>query len=180
MAKLIPSPPCAGLLPKTIGSLAIREVDVGPITLIAPFSGGGSATSDVLKAEFGFGFPSPNRALGENPRIAWFGLNQALLMGAACPALPQAACVDQSDGWVIVCLEGAKVQDVLARVVPIDLRAPVFKQGHTARTLVGHMHGAVTRMGDQRFELTAMRSMAATLVHELERAALGVSARSSQ
>ncbi len=156
----------------------ITEVDAGPITLVAPLDGGRKATSEALKAAIGIGFPNPNRTQGTGPRAIWCGMEQALIVGAACPDLPQAVCVDHTDAWAIVRIEGDQVEDVLARLVPIDLRSAVFKRGHTARTFIGHMNGGVTRVGANAFEVMVMRSMAGTLVHDLESAANGVAARS--
>ena len=177
MVRLIENTPCAGLLPVTIGSVTITEVDAGQITLVAPFKGAQKAVSDALKTAVGVGFPAPNRMLGTGPRMVWCGKEQALLMGTPCPDLAQAACVDHSDAWAIVCIDGADARAVLARLTPIDLRAATFKRGHTARTLIGHMTGGVTRLGTQSFEVMVMRSMAATLVHELTQAAENIDAR---
>ena len=177
MAKLIASTACAGLLPKTIGTTTLTEVVAGPITLVAPLDGGRKATSEALKAAIGIAFPNPNRTLGKGPRAIWCGLEQALIVGIDCPVLPQAICVDHTDAWAIVRIEGDQVEDVLARLVPVDLRPTVFKRGHTARTLIGHMNGGVTRVGSNAFEIMVMRSMAGTLVHDLESAANGLAAR---
>lgn len=183
MARLIATTPCAGLLPLAIGSVTLTEVDAGPVTLIAPYDGAQKATSDALKAAVGMGFPAPNRTLGQTqgkrPRIVWCGMGQAVLMGANCPDLPQAAVVDQSDAWAIVRIDGAEAAAVLARLTPIDLRDSQFKRGHTARTLVAHMTVSVTRVGAQTYEVMAMRSMAGTLVHDLEQAAKNVAARAA-
>jgi sarcosine oxidase subunit gamma len=91
----------------------------------------------------------------------------------------QAAITDQTDAWAVVRISGAGVEDVLARLVPIDLCAKTFRKGHTARTLIGHMTGSVTRLGPNSFEIMVMRSMASTLVHELETAAKGFAERGS-
>lgn len=177
MAKLIANTPCAGLLPKTIGAITLSEVDAGPVTLVAPFSGGVKTTSAALKAAIGVGFPAPNRVVGGDVRALWCGLDQAFIMGARCPDLSQAACVDHSDAWAIVRVDGVAAGEVLARLVPVDLRRSVFKRGHTARTLIGHMTGSVTRIGATTFDVMVMRSMASTLVHELEQAAANITAR---
>jgi sarcosine oxidase subunit gamma len=177
MAKLIAKTPCADLLPRIIGTVSITEVDVGQMTLIAPFKGQQKSVSSAMKTALGVGFASPNRSIGKgNVRVMWCGMGQALLMGAACPDLP-AACVDHSDAWAIIQLDGADAAAVLARLTPIDLRAAQFKTGHTARTLIGHMTGSVTRLGAKTFEVMVMRSMAATLVHELAQAAENIAAR---
>lgn len=177
MVKLIPTSPCAGLLPLTIGSVVIREVEAGAVTLVAPYRGQTKAVSQALKAALGLRFPAPNRMLGTGPRMVWCGMEQAVLIGAPCPDLPMAARVDQSHAWAIVRIEGGDAAAVLARLTPIDLREGVFKRGHTARTLLGHMSVSITRIGATVYEVMAMGSMAGTLVHDLERAAKGVAAR---
>ena len=96
------------------------------------------------------------------------------MLGVA-PQSKGAAVTDQSDAWCCVELAGAGVDDALSRVTPIDTRA--MKRGHTARTLVQHVSVVLTRTGKDRFEVMALRSMATTLVHDLERAMSGVAAR---
>lgn len=180
VAKLIARTPCAEILPKTIGTVTLSEVDAGRVTLVAPFKGQEKAVSDALKEALGLAFPAPNRTSGKGPRAIWYGMGQALVLGVDVPNLAGAACVDHSDAWAIVRLDGNDAEAVLARLTPIDLRARNFKRGHTARTLVGHMTVSVTRLGATSFEIMGMRSMAATLVHELSRAATNVSARTAQ
>ena len=183
VAKLIATTPCAGLLPLTVGTLTLAEVEAGRMTLIAPLDGAQKATSEALKSALGVGFPAPNRTLGQRqdkgPRMVWCGMGQALLMGADCPDLPQAAVMDHSDAWAIVRVDGAHAAAVLARLTPVDLRDGVFKRGHTARTLLAHMTVSITRLGVTTFEVMAMRSMAGTLVHDLEQAAKNVAARAA-
>jgi sarcosine oxidase subunit gamma len=176
MARLIATTPCAGLLPRTIGTVVLTEIELGKVTLVAPFKGQEKTVSEALKATIGVGFPAPNRCVGMDPRALWCGMGQALVIGTACPELP-AACVDQSDAWAALRIDGANAVAVLARLTPIDLRASVFKRGHTARTLIGHMTGGITRLGAQSYEVMVMRSMAATLVYEFEQAAENVDAR---
>jgi len=176
MVKLIAQSACAGLLPQTIGTVTLSEVDAGVITLVAPFKGQKKEVSDALKASIGVGFPAPNRMLGTGPRVLWCAMGQALVMGVDCPDLP-AACMDHSDAWAIVRIDGVDAMAVLARLTPIDLRDGVFKRGHTARTLIGHMTAGITRLGAASFEVMVMRSMAATLVHDLEQAARNIAAR---
>ncbi len=181
MVKLIPASPCASLLPVRVGGLSLTEVETGTATLIAPFKGQQKATSAALKSALGLAFPAPNRTTVQKgdagARLVWCGKGQALLIGAPCPEALPAACVDHSDAWAVVRMEGAGVESVLARLVPLDLRAGSFAKGHTARTMLGHMTVSLTRMGNISFEIMAMRSMAASLVHELAEAAKGVAAR---
>nr|WP_237693283.1 sarcosine oxidase subunit gamma [Octadecabacter algicola] len=168
-----------GLLPKTIGAVDLTEVEPALITLIAPFAGQTKAVSAALKDALGVSFPAPNRAVGTGARAVWVGMGQALLMGANCPDLKGAACIDQSDAWAIVRIDGVDTSAVLARLTPLDVRDSQFKRGHTARTLVGHMTASITRLGVHSFEVMVMRSMAGTLVHELEQAAENMAARAT-
>lgn len=164
MVNLIAKTPCGHLLPLEIGDVTLTEVDITQAFSLAPFKGQEKAVSAVLPMPF----PKPNRVSGDDPRAIWVGPGQALVIGMDPPDLP-AAVVDQSDAWAVVQISGASVVDVLARLVPVDLRA--MKPGHTARTLIAHMTGSVTKTAHDRFEIMVMRSMAGTLVHDLERTA---------
>lgn len=180
MVELVDKTPCDGLLPKEIGGLRLSEVNAGQITSITPYKGKEKAVSDALKAAYGMAFPAANRATGkEGARAVWFARGQAVLMGPQVDAGlgKHAALTDQSDAWAVVRLEGDGAEDVLARLVPLDLRAQHFKRGHTARSYLMHMTCSVTRIADKAFQIMVFRSMAGTLVHDLERAMEAVAAR---
>lgn len=180
MAELGVKTACAGLLPLRHGTVELREAKVAAITAIAPYRGRTAAVSELLKAAHGMAFPGPGRATGTAAaRCVWSGRDQALLIGPVADdgLAVHAALTDQSDAWAVVELEGADAEDVLARLVPVDLRVAVFKRGHTARTLCGHMSVSVTRTAETRFQIMAFRSMARTLAHELEQAMAMVAAR---
>lgn len=170
--------PCAGLLPVTIGTCTVSEVDLGCLTSVAQLKSGD--TSAVLSEAHGMAFPAPGRATGKaGARAIWFGRDIALLAGPAPDArLAQvAALTDQTDAWATVTLEGDDADAVLARLCPIELRAAHFKRGHTARTTLMHMNVSVTRLGTNSFLILAFRSMAATLVHDLVTAMESIAAR---
>ena len=179
MVKLIPLTPCAGLLPKTVGTVTLTEVVVDQVTSVAPYAGKDKQVSAGLKEQVGVGLPGVGCSLGKGDAlIHWAGHRTWFLRGAvSLDGL--AAVTDQSDTWAIVEIAGAGAEDVLARLVPVDLRVGTFKKGHTARTLLGHMNVLIMRTGPQAFEIMAMRSMAGTLVHELEQAMRGVAARNT-
>lgn len=171
---------CAGLLPKHVGDMRLEEVEVGHITSITPLRGHEAAVDEALFATHKLSFPKPNRSTGRaGERLIWSGQGQAFLMGPALAADlgALAAVTDQSDAWAVVRLEGARGADVLARLVPVDLRTQNFKRGHTARTLLGHMTVSITRVGDNSFQIMAFRSMAKTLVHEITTAMESLAAR---
>ncbi|MEQ9695406.1 sarcosine oxidase subunit gamma [Shimia sp. SDUM112013] len=180
MAELIAKSPCEGLLPLTVSDLSLTEVEAATITSVAPYKGKEAALSDALKEAHGMAFPAPNRATGkEGNRAVWSGRGQAMLIGPAPAAslADHSALTDQSDAWCLVRLEGDSAEDVLARLVPVDVRRAVFKRGHTLRSQLQHLTVSVTRVGDNAFLVMAFRSMARTLVHDLETAMRGVAAR---
>lgn len=180
MIELASRTPCNRLLPLEIGSCTLTEEDLGRLTIMAPFRGRDAALSDRLKAAHGMALPGPNRATGRaGNRAIWFGRRQVLLAGPEpAPGLADhAALVDQSDAWAVVRLQGPQASDVLARLVPVDLRSRHFKPGHTARTDLMHMNASITRVADAAFLIMVFRSMAATLVHDLKTAMEGVAAR---
>jgi len=182
VAELIAKTACAGLLPLEIGSQRLSEVDLGTLTSLAPYAGQDKPLSAALKQAHGMAMPGANRATGkEGARAIWFGQGQVMLAGPAPDAglKELAATTDQSDAWATVRLEGPGAIDVLARLVPIDMRSPAFKRGHTARTQLGHMMASITRVADEAFLILVFRSMAGTLVHELETAMQGVAARAT-
>ena len=180
VAELIAKTPASGLLPLTIGSVELREVECGHLTSLAPFNGKEKALSQALKVTHGAALPGPNRATGkEGARVIWFGLNHVLLIGPApnIELAEYAAMTDQSDAWTAVQLRGERAADVLARLVPVDLRAASFKRGHTVRTDLMHMTASITSTAVNTFLILVFRSMAQTLVHDLKMAMEGVAAR---
>lgn len=180
MVDLIPKTPMDNIVPMTIGRVTLSELDVGPMTSISPYKGEVKALSGVLKAAHGMALPAPNRSTGKaGARAIWFGREQVVLMGISAQddLAKHAALTDQSDGWTIVQLHGAGAADVLARLTPLDLRDSVFKKGHTARSDLMHMASSITRTGDDAFMIMVFRSMAGTLLHDLQRAMEGVASR---
>ncbi|AVO36257.1 sarcosine oxidase subunit gamma [Pukyongiella litopenaei] len=180
MAELIAKTPCDGLLPLQIGGVRLTEVPPAALTLISPWPGRDRALDAVLRAAHDLGLPGPGRATGRSgKRAIWFGRGQILLAGPDPDAAlaEHAALSDQSDGWAVVDLEGDAAPVVLARLVPVDLRPTVFRRGHTARTQLGQLHVSLTRLGVRRWRIMAFRSMAHTLVHELQTAMEAVAAR---
>lgn len=172
MASLIARTPCAGLLPLTVGGVTVTEILPAALTLVAPFKGQGDAVSDALQTQIGEGLSAMNRRAGV---VTWFGHGVWLVKGRV--SVRGAAVTDQSDAWAVVAVSGARAEDVLARLVPVDLRAAVFQKNHVAKTMLAHMSVTIVRTGPAAFEIMAMRSMAKTLVHDLEVAARGVAAR---
>ena len=161
----------------TLGTVTLAEVEVGPITSLAVFPGGAKAVAKGLKT-LGLAMPEPNTFTEKKgARIVWTGRDQAFLIGIAPPELEGAAVTDQSDGWAVLGLSGAAAVDVLARLVPVDLRLAAFPVGRAIRTQLNHMNVVTLRVGDHAFEILVFRSMARTAWHELETAMHMVTAR---
>ena len=163
--------PCAGRLPITVGDCKLSEVLPDNMTLLSPYKGMDKQLSEGLLTAHGMRLAAPNRSTGKaGAKCVWFGQDQVLLVGPAPDkSLAKfAAIVEQSDSWAIVRLQGVGAADVLARLTSIDLRDTVFKRGHTARTELRHMMVSITRTGVDAFEIMAFRSMAETLVHDLQ------------
>ena len=180
MVELISRSACAGLLPLSVGDFTLSEVDPGVMTSLAPYRGQDKALSGALKAAHGMAMPAANRSTGKaGARAIWLSRGQVVLVGPAPDAALSdlAAMTDQSDAWAVVRLDGPGGEAVLARLIPIDVRAKTFKRGHTARTDLGHMMASVTRVGDHAFQIMVFRSMAQTLVHDLKSAMEGAAAR---
>lgn len=179
MVELTEKSPCAGLLPVHIGTVTAEEIDAGRLSSLSAH-GDPDELSAALEKAHGMALPKPNRSTGkEGARCLWFGRGEALLMGPAPEAAlaDHGAVVDQSDAWAVVTLHGEGAVDVLARLVPVDLRDSVFKRGHTLRSQVFHMNASITKLGPDRFMIMVFRSMAGTLVHDLKAAMAAVAAR---
>jgi sarcosine oxidase subunit gamma len=177
---LKPITPLNSIVPLTIGTVTFGEIDAGPLTSVSPYNGQSKKLSEALKTAHGMAMPAPNRTTGkEGARALWFGREQALLMGfEPDKALEKhAALTDQSDAWAVAYLKGAQASDVLARLTPIDLRDSHFKRGHTARSDLMHMNASITRTGADSYMIMVFRSMAQTLLHDIQTAMEGVAAR---
>lgn len=178
MARLIATSPFEGLsLPLAIGGARLSAVDFGPAWSVAPFRGHEAAVSRLLGGAM---LPDPGQALawGEG-RMIWVAPGRFLLTGRPPPEglSAHASVVEQGDGLAVALLEGSAAQDVLARLVPLDLDAAAFPEGRTARTLLVHMAVSLTRIAPDSWEIMAMRSMAATLVEEIAQAMRHVAGR---
>ena len=179
MAELIANTALEGRAPFEAGAAWLGEKTVGPITSVAPLRVQGGAVHAALEQSLGLGFPGPGRALEAGAaRIAWAGHAQAFLLGTEPPDSLRsiAALTDLSDGWVVLRLHGSGAGDVLARLVPVDLRADRFGADASARTLLGHIPALILGREDG-FEVLVMRSFAYSAWHEIETAMRGLAAR---
>jgi sarcosine oxidase subunit gamma len=170
--------PFGASLPQRVGDLELGACDLGPMYSIAPFKGQKDKVHEALTS-VGLGFPAPGEVVAHgDAQVIWTGRDQAFLIGIAPDdALgDMAAITDQGDAWCAARLRGPGAEDVLARLVPLDLRAGAFPAGRTLRSQLGHMTVSITREADG-FVILAFRSMARDLAHELGQVMRLVAAR---
>ena len=179
MLDLVAKSPAAGLVPVSIGTMALDEICPDHITFVTALGGAGSALSDALKAAHGMAMPDVHRATGrDGARAIWFGPTVALVGPAPDARLAQcAAVVDQSDAWCLLRLSGADLDAVLARLCPVDMRAAQFKRGHVIRSQLEHMNVVFHKVSDTAVDIYGFRSMAKTMVHDIQTAMESVAAR---
>jgi heterotetrameric sarcosine oxidase gamma subunit len=164
--------PALGFAPVTLASTTLAEADLGQITAIAPFPGQSAAVGAAL----GLAFPAPGAVTQTgDARLVWTGRDTAFLLGPVPPAGLAAAVIDQTDGWAVLTLTGACTVDVLARLVPLDLRAA--QAGDVFRTALNHLPLILLADANHCFTLLTYRSMAKTAWHELSDAMDKVAAR---
>lgn len=177
MAELIATPPLERA-PLELGGVRLSAPATGAITALAPFNGQEAALSKALDAALGLRFPAPGEVYAAGDALAvWSGRGQAFVIGAAVPALGGLAAVtDQSDAWACLRLEGPGSEAVLARLVPLDLRAASFAPGRAARSGLNHIMALIWR-DEAGFSILVMRSFAQSAWHEVETAMRGLAAR---
>jgi heterotetrameric sarcosine oxidase gamma subunit len=179
VAELKAQSPFADLLPMKIGGVSVEARDLGCLTILGDL-GKKAVASQALQAAHGLGLPEPLRSTGQgDTRCLWFGRNENLLVGPAPDRSLAAhmAVVDVSDGWAAAELTGPGAEEVLARLVPVDLRAAAFPPGQTLRSQLREIPLSVTRTEDHALLLLVPRSMAASMVQELRRAMEAVASR---
>ncbi len=179
MPELIAKSALEGTASLALAGVTLVELPLGPITSVAVLPGGAKAVARGLKP-LGLSMPAPNSFADKaGVKIVWTGREQAFVVGAPLPALVGAAVTDQSDGWAVLALSGVGAVDVLARLVPLDLRLNVFPVGRAVRSGLNHMNAVILRTGDYAFEIMVFRSMARTAWHEIAEALEAVSARAA-
>lgn len=181
MVELRAEHPFDTLLPVRIGAATLSaDQDLGHVTLLISKNGSNKALGAALKAHYGLAWPAAGRSLGtDGAEILWYARNQALLIGPPPKddLAPFAALIDQSDGLVRAQLQGPGVCDVLARLVPVDLRITAFPLGQTLRSLAFHIPVCLSRVSEETISILVTRSMAGSLVHDLINAMEAVHSR---
>jgi len=169
VVELIATTPAEGLLPTSRSGVTLNEIVLEQVISIAPFA----AQAEGVEAALGIKLPKVGGSVAKaGKELVWFSQGQFLAIGfdPTDAVMGKAAITNQSDAWCALEIKGSKSEAVLARLVPVDLRASTFKQGNVLRSKLGHMPLHITRVGKDAFRLMSFRSMAGTMVHEISRA----------
>jgi sarcosine oxidase subunit gamma len=74
---------------------------------------------------------------------------------------------DQSDGRVVMRINGPSVRRILAKCVAVDLHPQVFAEGYAANMLCCHVAANLGRTGPDVFEIVVPRSYAGSVFEEM-------------
>ncbi|CAN0584236.1 unnamed protein product, partial [Ectocarpus sp. 12 AP-2014] len=157
---------------ETVGPLKLSErVDIGLSSL--------ALRAGVARpSPFGLALPGPGEAAaGQSVRCFWAAPGQWMIEGqgradedfaaAVAAEAPGCSVTEQTDGWVIIDIEGpAKALETLRERL-INLPASALAPGKATRTLMHHMSVFVIRRSDDRLTVMGMRMLAGSLWHTL-------------
>lgn len=148
------------------------------IASITAAKGQSTDVKAVIQNAYGVTLPdTPERVTGNGIAFIWHGPGQWMAIadrGASNRDLElelkplfdgKAAIVDQSDGRAVVRVAGARVRDVLAKGVSIDLHPSQFKPNSVAITHAAHI-GIIIWQTDAApvYEIAMFRSFADTFM----------------
>ena len=171
MAELIAKAPLQGQAPVIWGGITLEALPACPVYGVALYPG---APAGLL--------PAPGQMdEAAGTRRVWTGRGTALVFGAVPDDLAaHAAVTDQSGAWAGIGLSGAGVTDVLARLVPLDLRPGACPPGAVRRSSLGHIPAVLIRLTLTQFEIRVPRSMARSAWEELSAVLDRIEARSAR
>lgn len=184
MTDLSPSPLAGGLAqPEMIGAIRMAPSTDRLVVSVACRSGARDTLSARMADVFGVVLPEAGRLEAcRGLTMLSSALDQWFIEKAGHPAADFAAEVaqvvgdsasvtDQSGGWVRFDISGAGLEDMFARLCPVDLAS--FGPGDVARTRIHHIGCFVWRQGEA-LGVMSPRSTAASLVHALRDAARSI------
>ncbi len=160
------------------GNRIVERSDLALVSVAVP-QGGEPALAKAIKSVWSLDMPDPRRAsqLGDTWAI-WTAPDQIFLMiphdtpdadaHVRAKLKGTGYTTDQTDGWVILDIEGPDTSAALERICPIDLDPGVFPTGASARTVMEHLGALILRLGEDRFLLMSARSSAASFLHAVE------------
>jgi methylglutamate dehydrogenase subunit D len=173
--------PFLGRYAAETGGTRLTEVTDRALVSIAVPLGGEAALGEALRAAFGAGLP----VVGESTRAAdgksvFLGLARDQVFALLPAEGPLAASelarrlgtvgylTDQTDGWVLLRLDGPLALAALERTCMLDLGAAAFPTGRVARTVMEHLGTILLREGPERFLLMSASSSARSFLRGLE------------
>lgn len=153
----------------TFGPLTLTErMDIGLASLALRKGMGKPAGLDladpgtVVAAPLGNFWMAPGQWMIEGP-----GKGDADFAGEVQALAPGCSVTEQTDGWVIVDIDGPA--DMLERMRErlVNLPADALAPGKATRTLMHHMTVFAIRRSDDRLTVMGMRSYAGSIWHAL-------------
>jgi sarcosine oxidase subunit gamma len=124
----------------------------------------GSEVPDAAKRTTGNGVAVSGMGPGQWLATAQPGGGRKPLDALRADLDGMAAVIDQGDGRVILEVSGSRARDALAKGIPVDLDASVFKVGDLAQTSSSHIALQIALVdATPTFEIVSARSTAASL-----------------
>lgn len=149
--------------------VALTVLEPEAIASVAAARGQSGEVAARLAAAFGLTTPLTPRCeesggvslLGVAPgRWLAFGASAGLAARLESELGTTAAVCDQSDGYVLFDLSGARARDVLAKGVSLDLDPSLFAVGDAAATSIALISATFWRRGTDLYRLAVARSFA--------------------
>lgn len=179
MPELIAKSALWNLAPIVVADLTVTPIEEEEAWVVGIFPGQASAVARVFQAAGGV-FPQPltSQSFGTG-RLVWSGRDEAILFGAAPPAGLEglAALVCQTGALAGLRVSGALGADLLARLVPVDLRDSAMARGGAVRSLWNHLPTLIVKDEAGDFLVYLPRSAAKSGWDELAHAVQSLAAR---
>lgn len=161
---------------ETLGLLTLREQTETALASLALRKGA------AVPVPFGLVLPGPGERLaGDTAGAFWMAPGQWMIEGpglaetdfaaAVLAQAPGCSVTEQTDGWVIIEIDGPADRLEALRERLVNLPPEVLAPGRATRTLLHHMSVFILRPAEGRLTVMGMRSMAGSLWHALEVAA---------
>jgi sarcosine oxidase subunit gamma len=154
-------------------AVTLRQAHFASILQVSAWPDTVDTVEAVIRELLGVDAPEIGRGIvHDNSRVVALAPGRFLVAARASDlvtrfeaALPtsEAAVTDLSHGRLILRLDG-KSEELLAKVVAIDLAPTAFPAGRIAQTTVDHIDVLVHRLAPDSVELWAFRSFAESLV----------------
>ncbi len=101
----------------------------------------------------------------------WLAVSQEMTpdnLMRSLTSIAGAAVLDDSDGRVLMRLDGPHARKILAKCVAVDLHPDAFALDASAPMLIAHVSGNLARTAEDAFELIVQRSTAGTVFEEIK------------